>query len=156
MTPPTVGDTVWLECQVTEAYRVPGVLRLLPVLSDGTLATIGFSNPERYRWQAGRRVPPAEAYQDLLNEIARLKAEVERLRGHVALPHQRSASFPKGWLFEPPHPDDGFWGEWFHEDCPAVAGPGQDELLGCVAVNSKLVLCRDCGQKVELEPRSTS
>ena len=54
---------------------------------------------------------------------------------------------PEGWSYDN--------GEWTHEDCTALAGPGRGDLVGCSVGTIKitnpisyLIKCHDCGAKV--------
>lgn len=57
---------------------------------------------------------------------------------------------PPGWSYEDGDPGVGiFGGEFVHEDCTTLAGPGY-ELRG-VKQSEGLLTCEDCGQKVAYE-----
>jgi len=71
-----------------------------------------------------------------------------------------SSVIPEGWSVECGDPSVGIFGEtWTHEDCTAVQGPGNGDLLGVDHFERKLgrpddkgmaafrhtLLCEDCG-----------
>lgn len=80
--------------------------------------------------------------------------------------HRFNKVAPQGWFYEAGDPSVGiFGGEWVHEDCTVLQGPGSDEAKGVddterqvdepnyngVAQVAHLLTCKDCGQEVVFE-----